>query len=75
MASQAIKVPRVRHASVPPAIAASTTPDRTKNAAIPMACAEDAQALDVTKHGPFSPKAIDTKLADPLIIARATVSG
>jgi hypothetical protein len=55
IASHARIIPGAIADSVPPTIARSTTPDRTIDAPIPIACEADEQALDTINVGPVTP--------------------
>ena len=74
-ASQAFKVPRLMHASVPPATAASAIPERTIWKASPMAWVAEEHALTTPKDGPRRPTCIDTWLAGAFGISFGMVSG
>ena len=62
-------------ASLPPATAMSTIPERTMWNAWPIAWLAEAQALPMQKHGPWMPNSMETWLAGALGMIRGTVKG
>lgn len=75
IASQERSEPGVATASLPPTIAARTWPLAIRPAPWAMACADDAQALEVANTGPWIWKAMATALAAALIITLGMVAG
>ena len=73
--SQALRLPQQNGASLPPAIARSTTPWRTSQKARPRAWAEDEQAVDRVKAGPVIPSSIDAWAAPALAMIRGMIKG
>lgn len=62
-------------ASLPPAIATSTSPWRIALAASPIAMAADAHATEYVSTGPWTPKRIATCAAGALGMKAGIVSG
>jgi hypothetical protein len=75
MASQAFRMPKLNGASLPPANARSTMPERTIQNAWPMACAAEEQAVEMVKLGPVMPNSMEMWLAPALAMVLGMVSG
>ena len=56
MASHAFRMPKLKVASLPPAIAISASPARTMRKACPMAWLDDEHAVDTVHAGPVKPE-------------------
>ena len=74
-ASQAFRFPMLKGASLPPASAMSTAPERTSQKAWPSAWVAEAQAVETVKLGPVMPNSTVTWLAPALAMVRGMVSG
>jgi hypothetical protein len=75
MASQAFRIPRLKVASLPPAMARSVEPARTIQKAWPMAWPEEEQAVEMVKLGPVMPNSMEMWLAPALAMVLGMVSG
>jgi len=62
-------------ASWPPAMAASTIPERIMWNAMPMAWVPEEQAVERVRTGPVMPRSMETWLAPALAMLRMTVRG
>ena len=75
MASQALRIPKLKGASLPPVMAMSQAPERTIQKAWPMAWPAEAQAVDMVNAGPVMPNSMEMWLAPALAMVLGMVSG
>ena len=75
MASQAFRIPKLKGASLPPAMARSVAPERTIQKAWPMAWPAEEQAVEMVKLGPVMPNSMEMWLAPALAMVLGMVSG
>ncbi len=75
IASHALRLPKLKGASLPPASAISARPSRTIHRACPRAWLADEQAVDRVKAGPVRPKRIEIRLAPELAMTLGMVNG
>ena len=68
MASHALRIPKLKGASLPPVMARSVAPERTIQNACPMACAAEEQAVEIVKLGPVMPNSMEMWLAPAFAI-------
>src|SRR2546427_7183038 len=73
MASQAFNRPMLNGASLPPAIARSTSPLRTIRKAWPIAWLAEEQAVEIVKAGPVVPNSTEMWLAPAFAMVRGIV--
>src|ERR1035441_4792864 len=59
MASQALRMPKLNVASLPPASARSVFPVRIISNAWPIACPDEEHAVEIVKLGPVMPNSIE----------------
>ena len=75
IASQALRMPKLNGASLPPVRAISAAPDRTIQNACPMAWPADEHAVEIVKLGPVMPNSIEMWLAPAFAMVFGMVSG
>src|SRR5690349_8946957 len=75
IASQAFSTPKLKGASLPPAIACDAAPERTIWYASPSACAAEEHAVESVNAGPVMPNSIEMWLAPAFAMLRGMVSG
>ncbi len=75
IASQAFSSPKLNGASLPPAMAISTSPARTMRNAWPMAWFAEERAVEMAYAGPVTPNSMEIWLAPALAMVRGMVRG